>query len=1018
MAACFRTLSTTARNCMRPGTHLKGSKTLLHHPHYLCESCQCRSSSSSQVLRATMLPMQFDHTFNGRHYNTQRPPQDEVGYIPNHSALANAIPLANHFDPATFAKPAPGTQDAGTISSHSTIPVSDAQTTVNPDKTFYRRELPPVRAEHHERMTKYKKSLIALNAEEGRRLIKESLAAGYAEAFLQLSGNLAHQSDPAFCGLSSLAMVLNTLEIDPQRQWKGVWRWYDETLLDCLGPMEQIKQKGITFDEFACLARCNGLDVEARRFDDLSYEQFVRDVKAVCAGDGTVHMVASFSRKVMDQTGDGHFSPIAAFHEAEGKVLVLDVARFKYPSYFAPLKKMYEAFAPIDKETGKSRGYFLLRKLKTIEDDDVDIENLDEKAISLEKKSLKKSGPVSKKKQNDRDGIVSEDFTFENDGVMELRKDASGWDIDMAKIGININAGRSNSAVEEKITKARKTAQESLGGSFGANIESGTSSLVATERQEKNKQKKPQIEESLGPEDRVTEKAITELGYSEPTTIQAKGIPVALQGLDMCAAAVTGSGKTAAFMIPILERLLYRPKSTPTVRVLILVPTRELGVQCLSVASKLAKYTDIQMCLCVGGLPLKNQEAELRKKPDIVIATPGRLIDHIHNTPSFTIDTIEIIVIDEADRILEDGFAAELDEIIKSTPKSRQTLLFSATMTDDVDNLIKLSLNRPVRLFVDQNTAIASNLTQEFIRVRSHKEDTKPAMLAALCSRTYTSNVIIFFGSKVSAHYMKVLFGVVGLRAAELHGNLTQAQRLEALEQFKKGTVDFLIATNLAARGLDISGVETVINYDMPTSYAQYVHRVGRTARGGNVGIAVSFISETDRQILKMAIKNSKLAVKQRVIPADVIAKFHEAISKVKGDIKEILAEERVEKDLQQAEMKVQKAENLIKYKDEIQSRPARTWFKKEEKSATEEGDSSKRNLVRMTKHAVEAESDGVAPVKRLKSHASAQGSDFERHLEIMDDNMGDSVSDYYERWPRAAPTWFNKDDLGASQPI
>ena len=179
-------------------------------------------------------------------------------------------------------------------------------------------------------------------------------------------------------------------------------------------------------------------------------------------------------------------------------------------------------------------------------------------------------------------------------------------------------------------------------------------------------------------------KAIAKMGFVKPTSIQAQSIPLALQGKDICGSAVTGSGKTAAFMIPVLERLLFRPKSMAATRVLILVPTRELGSQCHAVATQLAEFTSIQTCLCVGGLSNKIQEAELRKKPDIVIATPGRLIDHIHNSKSFSLDAIEILIMDEADRMLEDGFAAELDEIIKNTPKKRQTMLFSATMTDNV----------------------------------------------------------------------------------------------------------------------------------------------------------------------------------------------------------------------------------------------------------------------------------------------------------------------------------------------
>ncbi|KAI8835906.1 P-loop containing nucleoside triphosphate hydrolase protein [Chytridium lagenaria] len=576
--------------------------------------------------------------------------------------------------------------------------------------------------------------------------------------------------------------------------------------------------------------------------------------------------------------------------------------------------------------------------IRTIEDDE-EVEELDSKipTSGLSSKRLLKLKAVDKKaakkiklsesassdsKAGAVDVEVNPDFSFESDDDIG---NAAGFDWDfssakaMAKDGTN---GRTS--VDDKIQRARQDTTLRELKLDGVSEEANVAELEKTAKTATIKEKTTAITEdttdSFG-EMRLSRpilKAISDLGYLKPTPIQSKGIPVALQGLDLCAAAVTGSGKTAAFMVPVLERLLFRPKGIAATRVLVLVPTRELGVQCHSVATKLAKYTDIQCCLA---------ESELRKKPDVVIATPGRLIDHIQNSLSFTLDTVEILIIDEADRMLEDGFAAELDEIIKSTPKSRQTMLFSATMTDNVDDLIKLSLNKPVRLFLDKNTAIASKLTQEFIRVRSHREATKSAMLAALCARTYKEQCIVFFASKVAAHQMKIVFGLLGLKAAELHGNLTQLQRLESLNLFRERKVDFLLATDLAARGLDITGIKTVVNYDMPTSYSQYIHRVGRTARGSSAGRSVSFVAEGDRLILKQALRSSTEEVKHRVIPAEVIAKFHEAIKSLESSIKDILEEEKAEKEFQNAEMQVTRAENLIKYEDEIKSRPARTWF-------------------------------------------------------------------------------------------
>ncbi|KAJ3175407.1 nucleolar DEAD-box protein required for synthesis of 60S ribosomal subunit [Geranomyces variabilis] len=431
-------------------------------------------------------------------------------------------------------------------------------------------------------------------------------------------------------------------------------------------------------------------------------------------------------------------------------------------------------------------------------------------------------------------------------------------------------------------------------------------------------------------------KGIAAMGFVKPTAIQSRTIPIAMQGTDICASAVTGSGKTGAFIIPVLERLLFRPKNVATTRVLVLVPTRELGVQCHAVAVSLAKFSDIQFCLCVGGLSSKTQELELRKRPDVVIATPGRLIDHIHNSRSFNLDAVEILIMDEADRMLEDGFTAELNEIIKHTPKSRQTMLFSATMTDNVDDLIKLSLNRPVRLFVDSSSSIASRLIQEFIRVRSHREEQRPAILAALCTRTYKAQTIIFFRSKAAAHHMRIVFTLLGLKAAELHGNLTQAQRLEALEMFREQKVDFLLATDLASRGLDINGIKTVINYDMPKNYAQYVHRIGRTARAGAAGRAVSLVGEADRNVLKMAIKNSRDEVKHRVVPASVVTKYEAKVAALETDVKATYAQEAHDKDVRIAEMQVTRMRNMILHEDEIKSRPAKTWFLNQKEVAAE----------------------------------------------------------------------------------
>ncbi|KAI8086976.1 P-loop containing nucleoside triphosphate hydrolase protein [Gilbertella persicaria] len=481
-------------------------------------------------------------------------------------------------------------------------------------------------------------------------------------------------------------------------------------------------------------------------------------------------------------------------------------------------------------------------------------------------------------------------------------------------------------------------------------------------------------------------KGLSNVGFIKPTDIQSRTIPVALMGKDICGGAVTGSGKTAAFIVPILERLLYRPRQTPTTRVLILCPTRELAAQVHSVAVKLANFTDITFCLCVGGLSVKTQEQELKLKPDVVVATPGRLIDHVRNSTGFHLDACEILVMDEADRMLEDGFADELDEIIKSCPRSRQTMLFSATMTDNVDQLVRMSLNNPVRLFIDKNNQAASRLVQEFVRIRQTRESDRSAVLLALCRKTFKNKVIVFFRSKAAAHQMKILFGLMGLSAAELHGNLTQEQRLEALERFRDNEVDFLLATDLAARGLDIKGIETVINYNMPTQFAQYLHRVGRTARAGRNGRSVTLVGEADRKMLKMAIKSAQGSqVKNRVVNHDLIQKYKQKVESLSDQIKEVLAEEKEEKALRNAEMQLKKSENMLLHSDEIYARPARTWFQT----------GSEKKKAQKTSKAEHLAKYGVTEEKPVKKEKKDKYAGMSRHkrrrLQAMEEDDEDS---------------------------
>ncbi|KAL8833966.1 MAG: hypothetical protein Q9176_007722 [Flavoplaca citrina] len=438
-------------------------------------------------------------------------------------------------------------------------------------------------------------------------------------------------------------------------------------------------------------------------------------------------------------------------------------------------------------------------------------------------------------------------------------------------------------------------------------------------------------------------KGLASVGFSTPTPIQSKTIPMALLGKDVVGGAVTGSGKTAAFIVPILERLLYRPKKVPTSRVAILMPTRELAVQCFNVSQKLASFTDITFALLVGGFSLREQEKTLRNRPDILIATPGRFIDHMRNSPSFTTDTLEIFVLDEADRMLEDGFADELNEILTTIPKSRQTMLFSATMTSRVDSLIRLGLNRPVRLLINDTNQTVTTLTQEFVRLRPGREEQRLGYLIHLCKEVFSTRTIIFFRQKKEAHRVRILFALCGLSSAELHGNMSQEQRLAALTSFRTGEVTHLLATDVASRGLDIKGVETVFNYTAPQNLNIYLHRVGRTARAGAPGRSCTLAAEPDRKVVKAAVKAARAQgakVVSRSVDSDVVDGWQKKIDDLADEIDAILHEEKELKQMGEAERDMRKAENVMEYEDEIKTRPKRTWFEseKEKKEARAKG--------------------------------------------------------------------------------
>ena len=426
-------------------------------------------------------------------------------------------------------------------------------------------------------------------------------------------------------------------------------------------------------------------------------------------------------------------------------------------------------------------------------------------------------------------------------------------------------------------------------------------------------------------------RACDALGYSKPTPIQAAVIPLGLTGRDICGRAVTGSGKTAAFMLPLLERLLHRAKGVAATRVAVLTPTRELAVQIAAMSEKLAQFTDIRVACVVGGLSLGVQAASLRSRPEVVVATPGRLIDHLRNTQSFSMDDLAALVLDEADRLLEMGFSDELSELLRLCPTRRQTLLFSATLSPGVERLAALCLRQPARLSADTLGAAPQSLTQQVVRVRPGQAGSKDAMVLCLLTRAFArQRCIVFARTRQRCHRFKILCGLLSLPACELHGNMTQAQRLASLELFRDGQAGVLVATDVAARGLDIASVGAVISLDAPRDAASYLHRAGRTARAGAAGCCVTLVEEHDRGLLKTVSHHAKsqgTAIGERTLDPVALRKMVDRLDGLADDVEAVAEAEAAEAAARKAEQEVTKAGHLIEHADDIAARPARTWF-------------------------------------------------------------------------------------------
>ena len=365
-------------------------------------------------------------------------------------------------------------------------------------------------------------------------------------------------------------------------------------------------------------------------------------------------------------------------------------------------------------------------------------------------------------------------------------------------------------------------------------------------------------------------RAVTERGYTIPTPIQTQAIPAVLAGGDLLAGAQTGTGKTAGFTLPILHRLADKsvkgPSSgRPPIRALILVPTRELAMQVEESVRDYGKYLKLSSMMMIGGVNINPQITRLKSRVDILVATPGRLLDHVQQN-TLSLSQIEILVLDEADRMLDMGFIRDIKKILALLPKQRQNLLFSATFSNEIQALADSLLNKPVLIEVARRNAIADKVTHV---VHPVDRDRKRELLAHLIKQHHWSQVLVFTRTKHGANKLAEFLTANDIPALAIHGNKSQSARTQALAKFKAGTLQVLVATDIAARGIDISELPHVVNFELPNVAEDYVHRIGRTGRAGAEGDAVSLVCVDEYKLLTAIEKLIK-----RELPSRVIAGF------------------------------------------------------------------------------------------------------------------------------------------------
>jgi superfamily II DNA/RNA helicase len=377
--------------------------------------------------------------------------------------------------------------------------------------------------------------------------------------------------------------------------------------------------------------------------------------------------------------------------------------------------------------------------------------------------------------------------------------------------------------------------------------------------------------------DPLIQKAVSEQGYTIPTPIQAQAIPHVLAGSDLMGAAQTGTGKTAAFVLPIIQKILRHASNSASparhpIRALVLTPTRELAVQVAENAASYSKHTDLRTAVVYGGVDMKEQVALLRNGVEILIATPGRLLDHIGSKVA-NLSQVELLVLDEADRMLDMGFLPDLQRIINLIPAQRQTLLFSATFSPEIKKLAQSYLRTPVTVEVARQNAAADTVKQVVHMVSS--SDKQGAIVSVLESRTrqgLSRQCIIFTNSRLGCAKLARALERDGIKAGAIHGDKSQGERTLTLDAFKSGAIEVLVATDVAARGLDIPDMPCVINHELPYNAEDFIHRIGRTGRAGSKGDAIALVDASEKRLLDDIEKLMKRKLDVQPLPAGAAA--------------------------------------------------------------------------------------------------------------------------------------------------